>query len=1148
MNTSSRSFKLIFLVFTAAFFFTSCSNYRQGNPKILIFSKTDGFQHASISAGIDAVTKLGEENGMVVDTTSNAGSFTEENLEQYSAVVFLNTTGDVLNRYQEADFERYIQAGGGYMGIHSAADTEYEWPWYGNLVGGYFLDHPGIHDPYPNVQEGTIRVADSTHPATEFLPDPWVRTDEWYSYRNLNRDVHVLLTLDEDSYQGGADMGAHPIAWYHEFDGGRAFYTGLGHTAESYEEEYFLRHILEGIRYAVGENRKPDYSAVRTHRVPEANRFTKEMLVQGELFEPTEMTILPNLDVLIAQRRGHISLYKHSDSTLVEAGFLDVYHQTDVPGVNAEEGVMGIQADPDFRENRHIFIFYSPADTSVNRLSRFRFENDRINMDSEDVILELYSQRQICCHTGGSIAFDSDGLLYLSTGDNATPFNQANSAYVNNGFAPLDEREGFEQYNALRSSGNANDLRGKILRIRVNEDGSYDIPDGNLYPAGTERTRPEIYVQGNRNPYRISIDRKTGYLYWGEVGPDAANDSLDTRGPRGYDEVNQARAAGNFGWPMFVGPNHPYRQIDYDTGEQIQAYDPERPVNNSRLNTGISELPPAQPAFIWYPYGVSEEFPGVGTGGRNAMTGPVYYTDLYPPASRLPDYFDGKLIIYDWIRNWIRLVTMDSDGNFYRMDPFMEDTDFNGLIDMEAGPDGRLYLLEYGSGWFSQNEDSGLSVINFNGGNRAPVVDELTVDKTSGLLPLRVEAAIKASDPEMDDLTYTWNFGDGTTRETANPVSEHTYREIGDYEISVEVSDGSLSSASKAVSVYAGNEAPQISIEIDGNRTFYFPGKRVDYRVVVTDTDSDVPEDLSQSTLFVSADYFEGSITDAAQGHQVVTDALIGKSLVESGTCQSCHNTDSESIGPSYLEIAEFYRDSSDIDDYLVQKIRQGGSGVWGQVAMPANTELNDADAARIVEWIRSLNGDSGMPESLPPAGSLEPSLGGEPTAGGLLMLSASYTDEGGPGIKPMTGNASHFLRNSTMNFRDAAGLVAYTEMTYEGNRLLMVPRARGSFFLERIDLSDIGSVVITAAVPQGMNTPYQFELRLGSADGPLAGQAEFKPVGSDEMYTPIEFTMNIDDEVDVDNEYDLFFVTQPLADTDDGTLILSAIRFVAKQ
>ena len=217
--------------------------------RVLIFSKTAGFRHDSIPAGIAAVRALGESHGFGVDATEDADTFADATLKQYAAVLFLNTTGDILTDDQQAAFERYIKAGRGFVGVHAASDTEYGWPWYAKLVGAQFASHPAI-------QRATVTVEDAGHPATADLPAKWNRTDEWYNFRADPRaDVRVLLSVDEATYDGGT-MGDHPVAWCHDFGGGRAFYTALGHTKESYAEPLFLKHLLGGIEWAAGRDGK----------------------------------------------------------------------------------------------------------------------------------------------------------------------------------------------------------------------------------------------------------------------------------------------------------------------------------------------------------------------------------------------------------------------------------------------------------------------------------------------------------------------------------------------------------------------------------------------------------------------------------------------------------------------------------------------------------------------------------------------------------------------------------------------------------------------------------------------------------------------------------------------------------------------------
>jgi glucose/arabinose dehydrogenase/cytochrome c551/c552 len=1132
-----KNILFVLIIITCALAIVSCSKKRQGKPRILVFSKTAGFKHASVPAGIAAVQKLGLENNFEVDTTKNPAYFQDDSLKKYSAVIFLNTTGDVLDHRQESAFERYIQAGGGFVGVHSATDTEYDWRWYGKLVGGYFLSHP-------KTQEAKFIIKDKNFPATEFFTDTvWQRTDELYNFKSLNPDVNVLITVDESSYEGGENGAFHPMSWYHEYDGGRAFYTELGHTDESYQEENYLKHLLGGIRYAIGDNKELNYDDAKTQLPPEDDRFTKTQLSFGEFFEPTEMTILPNLDVLITQRRGEILLYKNDLKQVKQVGFLNVYWKTSVPRVNAEEGVMGLAKDPDYAKNNWIYIYYSPVDSSVNRLSRFTFKNDTLDVGTEKVILDVRSQREICCHTGGSIAFGPDGLLYLSTGDNSTPFNEPGEKFVNNGFGPMNDIPGHQQYDARRSSANTNDLRGKILRIRVKDDGSYEVPDGNLFEPGTDKTRPEIYVMGNRNPYRISVDQKNSNLYWGEVGPDASNDSLATRGPRGYDEVNQARKAGNFGWPLFVGNNYAYRDFDYATGESGTSFDPAKPVNDSKNNTGLSVLPSAQPAFIWYPYAVSSDFPQVGTGGRNAMAGPVYYTDMFPKETRLPDYYNGKLIIYDWIRGWIKAVTLFPNGDFSRMEPFFNAIDVNSLIDMEVGPDGRLYLLEYGSGWFSKNADSGLARIDYNSGNRPPKILAFNVSRTSGILPFRVKATVKANDPEKDKITYLWDLGNGTTQETTTPQLDYTFTTAGDYRISVEAKDNhGAAIKSNGIPVYAGNEAPLVDIEITGgNKSFFLEGQPIKYKVMVSDNDT---AKFDPANLFVSVDYAEGGYDKAAstQGHQPGEVNIIGKGLVMSLDCQSCHKETEKSIGPSYLQVAQKYSKNPEAMNYLTGKILKGSQGVWGETQMPAHPTLPESDIHQIVGWILSLAGSPSTEKSLPASGTLTPPKELKPNT--ALVLSATYTDKGGSNIKALTSSNTLALPSSYILFAGNENVEGFVHFKFNSNNVLVMPDTEGWFMLDSIDLTSVRSVEIVTGWQQPPSGPIHFEARLDAPAGRLLGKGSMPAPKQGQTSGTARISFN---EVKDGKFHSIYFIYKPGTKKGDTPVGVAAVKFNAR-
>lgn len=1013
----------------------------QKEKKILLFTKTQGFRHASIPAGVQAIYKMGQENGMEVDTTSDARKFTEENLKQYSTLVFLHTTGDLFDAAQKNALQRYIQAGGGWVGIHAACDAEYHWPWYNKMAGAYFMSHP-------HPQQAKLKVIDPNHPSTQHLDKEWIRFDEWYDFKSLHPEVKVLLEIDESSYEGGKNSPKHPMAWYHDYDGGRAWYTGLGHTEESFQEEAVIKHILGGIQWSIGKNVR-DYKKVKTPLRPEDNRFTLERLVKGQLYEPTEMTILPNKDVLIAQRRGELMLYSESQKKLREVAKLDVYHTTSKKDVNAEEGLMGLQKDPDFAQNNYIYLFYAAIDSPVNRLSRFVFKDDSLHMKSEMVVIEVASQRDICCHTGGSIAFSGDGkYLFLSTGDNATPFDVPDEKYVNKGYAPQDERPGYEQYDAKRTSANTNDLRGKIIRLKRNEDATFTIPEDNLFKPGTPKARPEIYVMGNRNPYRISVDKKNGYLYWGEVGPDAGTNS-DTRGPRGYDEINQAKAPGNFGWPLFVGNNYAYHRYNYITGQSGEKYNPEKPINDSKNNTGLTELPPAMAAMIYYPYDKSDEFPMLESGGRNAMAGPVYYEDLYESKTKIPAYYHGKLLIYDWIRNWIKWVHLDNDN---LIEPFLEEYQFSNIIDMEISDDGQIYILEYGKGWFSKNSDSGLSRVNYAPDNRVPRIKEIKVDKEADVLPHTFVATVTAFDYDQDELKYTWHLN-GEKFETQEATFSKTIDKISQSTLKCEVSDPSGNKVtSETIVLNSGNAAPEIDIIIDGNQTFYFD-KPIVYAVKIKDD-----LDIIQANSLISKEM--NSPWDQA-GHVNLVNGAIGENLIAASDCQSCHKKDTVSIGPSYIAIAKRYQNDKIAKSFLSEKIRLGGSGNWGEGAMAAHPTITEQDAHLIVDWILSLVKSTTAQKSLPFTGRLNIKPDPKENNKTMMFLKATYTDAPKNNSKPITTSKVFKLQYPEIEANRLPMKDGFEKLTGTSKEYRKIPANGGKMDLENIDLYAISQLAL---------------------------------------------------------------------------------------
>jgi len=1063
----------------------------QNKNRVLVFSKTDGFRHTSIEAGKAALKKMADEKGFAVDFTEDATAFTTLNLKQYNAVVWLNTTGDVLNADQQAEFERYIQAGGGYLGIHAATDCEYEWNWYGRLAGAFFLDHPNPD----NIQKGKFFVVEKNHWATQGMPDTFERTDEFYSFKQIDPTIKVLVKIDETSYRGGKNGDNHPMSWYHDFDGGRAFYTAMGHTEETFSEPLFLNHVWAGLHYAMGGDAPAPLNYEKAK--PEENRFSK-VILEEKLNEPMELSVLNDGRILFIERHGAVRLYNIQTRKLKTIATIPVsskYKDREGKVSEAEDGLLGLNKDPNFATNHWIYLYYSDPDKSQNVLARFTLNGDVLDMASKKILLTVGTQREQCCHTGGSIAFDGNGNLYLSTGDNTNP-------HGSNGYSPSDERADRSPWDAQKSSSNTNDLRGKIIRIKPNANGTYSIPEGNLFPKGMEKTRPEIYTMGHRNPFRISIDKHTGFLYWGEVGPDA-NDPDATRGPAGHDEVGQARKAGNFGWPYFVGDNKPYFKYDFTASKSIAPWDPEKPLNQSPNNTGLEQLPPAQKAFIWYPYADSKEFPLVGSGGRNAMAGPVFYTQDFAGAKRaFPKYYHGKLFTYDWMRGWIMSVTLDAEGNYVSMERFMPSYKFSNPMDMEFAANGDLYMLEYGSGWFSANDDARLIRIEYNGGNRKPEI-KLNADKLGGSVPFVATLSAEGTkDADGDSLKYAWKITSksGFSKVINDKQATVTLSKPEVYKATLTVTDTKGGVSTQSVELSAGNEPPVVAFDIGNeNKSFYFPDKAYHYKVSVTDKEDGTsasgkikPEQVSVNIDYLAEGFDKNEI---AQGHRTAdaaVDVAKGMKLIAGSDCKACHAIDKKSIGPAYHDVAVKYKGKATAQQTLTKKVIAGGGGVWGEVPMAAHPQLSAEDASEMVKYILSLADAKPKVASLPAEGDYTTKSQPGDKGQGVYIFRALYRDRGANGLPSLSSEETFTMRSPKINPSKYDEFSDVTKMSYGGNNFVIPTKPNAFIALKHVDMTALNQIEVAATAPKAqLNAAGGFiEVRLDAPTGKLIGKS----------------------------------------------------------
>jgi glucose/arabinose dehydrogenase len=819
-----------------------------GRPtfRVLVFTKTAGERRSSIEAGVEAVRALGKRRGFAVEATEDAPRFTDAELRRFRAVIFLNTTGDVLDPAQQTAFERYFKDGGGYLGIHSAAETEPDWAFYQNMLG---TRAAGLS----SVQKATVKVADRVHPASAVLPEYWRPADAFYDFAGNVRGVsHVLATVDEGTYSGGGMGFDHPIIWCKDFQGGRSFYTGLGETSATFRDGAFRRHLGGAIEWAAGRGDGDCGATVL------ANYQQTVIAAQPNLGEPIEFDVLPDGRVIQTTRTGQVRLHNPKAGTTSVIATIPVY-------THDEDGLYGGAIDPNFASNHWVYLFYSPplstppgnAPTSstdpnawdvfkgYNQLSRFKFvetPTPHLDMDSEQQILRVDTDRGACCHVAGEIRFDSHGNLLMVTGDD-TPAGGGNSG----GFSPFNGELTVPPtatcsapcftapfVDASRSSGNTNDLRGKLLRIRVRPDGSYTIPKGNLFRPGTPRTRPEIYAMGFRNPFRLNLDQND-VAYVTDYSPDSRTPQV-FRGPPGVGRVEIVRRAANYGWPFCAAPELPYFRWNFaastpldDPPRPFECDNPARgPQNTSRHNTGLTVTPPVTKPDVWYSYNDNNPptplgtpcpayyiqsppgtcpqlFPEFGPGGGVGPHGaaPYHFDPKNPNPTKFPAYYDKAIFFGEFTRDFLREIRLDSKGRVFKINDLLTCGDVSAdrtvkpfvcdaPMDMRWGPDGNFYLLSYGDGFFRANPDALLVKFSYVKGTRAPTAKAAaTTAGGPGALAVSFSGEGSADPDPGDSITFAWDFeGDGTIDST-DPDPAFTYPAAGVYTAKLTVTDSS---------------------------------------------------------------------------------------------------------------------------------------------------------------------------------------------------------------------------------------------------------------------------------------------------------------------------------------------------------------------
>ena len=522
------------------------------------------------------------------------------------------------------------------------------------------------------------------------------------------------------------------------------------------------------------------------------------------------------------------------------------------------------------------------------------------------------------------------------------------------------------------------------------------------------------------------------------------------------------------------------------------------------------------------------------------MGGPVYYSEDYKnSADKFPKYFDGKFFAYEWMRDWIYLVSMDKEGKYLGAERFMPNTKFYHPMDMAFADDGSLYVLDYGMNWFAQNEEATLSRITFNAGNRKPLV-KLAADKKVGSAPLSVQfSSAGTMDYDNDAMTYSWNFGDGRPLSILpNPTAK--FKKPGEYNVTLTVTDSKGNKRTESTLIKVGNAEPQVDVAITGNKSFFLADNKINYTVNVNDKeDGKLGKGINADDVVVNINYLEGyDKTMLEQGHRSNVGFSVGKRLIDLSGCKSCHAMNKKSIGPAYTEVSKKYPTNNDNVRYIANKIQKGGNGVWGEQAMSPHPQISDGDAKKIAEYLLSLKETK---KGLPPQGIYE-AIEHKDKKEGAYIIQASYSDKGGKKIGSLSSTDVKILRSPRIKS------ITYDEVKggskFNSDKIgdvVAITEDNGFINFKDIDLTGINALNFTVYSIKGTTVGGTIEVHLGSPTGVLLGTADVPEAN----FAPIKVPLNKPPKPPMPET--LYFVFRNPNSGGKPLMALSTIEFLTK-